>query len=353
MEGEKSLIGVSIGCFWVCKLGLKLNGKMWREVIWLLGGPIVIISIFLMYTGPMFLDASSPRTHVAAVGLPRDVELGITLEPFINDLDTNYFLLPCTMKMGIKQNSTRTLDYNIVVTPEPIASGSYATAVSIPFANLQHTGHYDSLDLISKEWSAFEEYSYSLNLSSAYTFRTTQRFPGDFYWSSMICVWFNAPMYPEIELSPTLTLPRGFIAVLTRPFFVKPQYFYENMIHPFDRLFIGMPSNDVMVFQIEVLRDTSSIVLYSFYIVTILYASYEVLALSRLRTKKLEDRLNVFVGVAIASVAFLWSVRQVTNVISWYEMILLAVLGAWISLEVKEDLESKKTHSSTKLEQKR
>jgi hypothetical protein len=298
--------------------------------------PIVIILLFLFMTGPQILDSVHPRTHVDSLNLPNDVQLKITLEPTVNDFDQNYFPMVCTVEMGVEENSTREPDFNILVIPGPVPSNSSlgVLGVSVPFGGLVDAGNY--YVLTNSNWSTFEGYSYTVNLLSAYSIRASGRFPGDFYSSSTIYVWFSAPFYPSIELSPASSLPRGFVAFLTNPEFVKPEEFYNNRIDRISHLFIGMPSNDVLTFQIVVQRDSSSIFLYSFYTVIILYAACEVLVLSYYKIESLEGRLEVFVGLAIASVAFLWSIRQGTNVISWSEIVLIIALGTWISFEVKK-----------------
>ena len=319
------------------------------ERLWLIGGPICLMLLFLLMTGPQMLNALSPRSQINALGLPPDVDLEITLTLSVDDLDKNYFSFPCVMKMGIRENSTRKLDYNIRVKPEPVFAGSMATGVSVPFENLRHEGQYIGFSADYKESWRYEQYTYAVNLSSAYVLRANARFPGDFYQSSIVYVWFNEPFYPEIKLSPTSSLPRGFIAFLTAPEFISPDEFYMNRIEPFDRLFTGKPAYDVMTFQIVVQRDSSSLWLYSIYTFILLYASYEVLVLSHLRMKELKDRLNIFVGLSIASVAFLWSIRQVANIASWSEVVLIVMLGASITMEVINAYKEKRNARITRV----
>src|SRR3990170_164883 len=271
---------------------------VWRKVTsgerrWFIGGPIVLVFLLLMMTSPQMLNALLPRNQIEAKNLPQDVDLKITLTLSVDDLDKNYFSFACAMKMGIRQNSTRRLDYNIRVRPQAVFAGSMATWVSVPFENLQDKGEYVRFGQYSNgSWASerFEQYTYDENLSSAYLLRANARFPGDFYESSVVYVWFNEPFYPEIKLSIISSLPRGFVAFLTAPEFIKPDEFYLNRVEPFDRLFTGKPAYDVMTFQIVVQRDSSSLWLYSIYTFIVLYASYEVLVLSHLRMKELKDR---------------------------------------------------------------
>jgi len=318
--------------------------------LWLIGGPIVLALLLLLMTGPQILSALLPRNEINARDLPSDVDLKITFTLSVDDLDKNYFSFECTMKMGIRENSTKRLDYNIRVKPEPVFAGSMATGVSVPFENLKDQGEYVKFSQYSNgSWTSerFEQYTYRDNLSSAYVLRANVRFPGDFYQSSVVYVWFNEPFYPEIEVSPTSSLPRGFIAFLTAPEFISPDEFYMNRIEPFDRLFTGKPAYDVMTFQIVIQRDSSSLSLYLIYTFIVLYASYEVLILSHLRMKALKDRLNIFVGLSIASVAFLWSIRQVANIASWSEDVLIVMLGASITIEVINAYKEKRNARAT------
>jgi hypothetical protein len=315
------------------------------ERFWLIGGPTVLGLLFLLMTGPQIVNALLPRTQINAIDLPPDVDLGVTLMLSVDDLDRNYFSFACAMKMGIRENSTRRFGYNIRVKPEPVFADSMVTGISVPFENLQDEGEYVKfIEYSNGSWTSerYEQYTRDDNLSSAYVLRANARFPGDFYQSSVVYVWFNEPFYPEIKLSPTSSLPRGFIAFLTAPEFISPDEFYMNRIEPFDRLFTSKPTYDVMTFQIVIQRDSSSLGLYSIYTLIVLYVSCEVLILSHFRITELKDRLNIFVGLAIANIAFLWSIRQVANTISWSEIALVAMLGIWISLEVKRAYESRR-----------
>lgn len=324
--------------------------KAGSERLWLIGGPIGLMLLFLLMTWPQILNALSPRNEINATGLPPDVDLELTLTLSVDDLDKNYFSFPCAMKMGIRENSTRRLDYNIKVMPEPVFAGSIATGVSVPFDNLQDQGEYVKFSKYangSVTSERYEKYTYDVDLSSAYVLRVSARFPGDFYQSSIIYVWFNEPFYPDVKLSLTSSLPRGFIAFLTAPDFIGPDEFYMNRIEPFDRLFTGKPAYDVMTFQIVIQRDPSSLSLYSIYTFIVLYASYEVLILSRLRMRALKDRLNIFVGLSIASIAFLWSIRQVANIVSWSEVVLIVMLGVSITIEVINAYKEKRNARAT------
>jgi len=315
------------------------------ERLWLIGGPIVLGLLFLLMTGNQILNALLPRTEINAIDLPPDVDLGVTLTLSVDDLDRNYFSFTCAMKMGIRENSTRRFGYNIRVKPQPVFAGSMTTGVSVPFESLQDQGEYIKfIEYSNDSWTSerYEQYTRDDNLSSAYVLRANARFPGDFYQSSIVYVWFNEPFHPQIKLSPTSSLPRGFIALLTAPEFISPDEFYMNRIEPFERLFTSKPAYDVIAFQIIVQRDGSSLSLYSIYTFIVLYASCEVLILSHFRIIELKDRLNIFVGLAIANIAFLWSIRQVANTASWSELILIFMLGIWISLEVKSACESRR-----------
>jgi hypothetical protein len=320
------------------------------DKLWFFGGPIVLMLLLILMTGPQILNALLPRSEINARDLPSDVNLEMTFTLSVDDLDKNYFSFACAMKMGIRENSTRRLDYNIRVEPGPAFAGPMVTEASVRFENLEDQGEYVSfIEYSNGSWTSerFEKYTYDVNLSSTYVLRDSLKFPGDSYQSSVVYVWFNEPFYPEIKISPTSSLPRGFIAFLTVPELVSPDEFYMNRIVPFERLFTGKPAHDVMAFQIVIQRDSSSLWLYSIYTFIVLYASFEALVLSHFRIKELKDRLNIFVGLSIASVAFLWSIRQVTNIASWSEVVLIGMLGVSMTKEVIISCKEKRNVKAT------
>lgn len=311
------------------------------ERLWLIVVPVGVLVLLLITVGARFSTALFPRDQIAATNLPDDVELTVTLQPSIDSIGSNSFLFSADMKMGILENSSRQLDYFMWVLPGPVTPSSGISGFYVAFSNLVSEGQ--SYTFYSNGTvDTFESYSYQTNMSSTYVSKNSAMFPGDFYVSSTIYIWFGEPFYPNIKLSPASSLPTGFIAYLSNPVFIKGDNFYRNIIPPFDRLVISMPSSDVMAFQIIIQRDNPSLVLYSVYTFILLYAVGEVLVLSHIKLNELRDRLSIFVGLAIASVAFLWSVRQVTNVISWPEVAFIVMLGFSISLEVIGTFKSKK-----------
>jgi sensor c-di-GMP phosphodiesterase-like protein len=84
----------------------------------------------------------------------------------------------------------------------------------------------------------------------------------------------------------------------------------------------------------------------------LLYAVGEVLILSHFKVDEIKDRLSIFVGSAIASVAFLWTIRQVTNVISVPEVILITMLAVSISFEVWQNFKNPRVKLSEATENK-
>lgn len=304
------------------------------NVLWLAIGPIFILFVSLFFTLPQILIATNQRIQIPSTGLSPDMKLELILEPSIEDLDGGYFTSWCTMNLYMKENSTMKTNYNIVVIPMGLESTVYG--VHVPFENLQHEGPFYSLNLLTKEWTTYERYSFSKNLGMPIASRFPERFPGDFYLSSTIYVWFSGAFYPEIKLSPTSYVPRGFIISLTNPRLVNATYFYLNVLPLGNRLIVSKPPNDVLAFEIIIQRDKQSLLLHLIYIIFLLWLNYEVLAISRLKIKQLSDRLKILVGLAIASVAFLWSTRQVTYVMTWSEILLASTLLFWLAFEVKD-----------------
>jgi hypothetical protein len=201
--------------------------------------------------GPAFTHAASPQNEIGAINLPQDVQLTVTLQPSVNDLSENYFTVYASMNMGILENSTIQLDYGIIVLPGPVISLSGTIGTFVPFSNLNHEGVSSSF-YPNGTVLRFEEYSYDVNLSSTYVSREPILFPADYYSSSFIYIWFNAPFYPDVAISPASSLPQGCVAYLSAPEFITPKDFYFNIISPLMRLGMGMPSNNVMAFQIVV-----------------------------------------------------------------------------------------------------
>lgn len=319
----------------VIKLSLK-NKNNTHEKSWLAGFVVVLTILFILILGLPIWHAFFPTEAISGTNLLTDVDLKIILQPSLTDLNANYFSFSCNMQMYIMENSTRKLDYNVLLAPPPIVESSNATGFSVPFQNLTPQGEVVIFSQDYKQYWRAQEYTYQTSMSSAYIAKESVLFPGDYYSSSVIYVWFSEPFYPEIDLSPTSSLPRGFTAYLSSPSFVKPDEFYRNEVQGFSRLFIGKPSYDVMAFQIIFQRDTPSMVSYSIYAFILLYASGVVLILSHFRIVELKDRLSIFVGLAIASIAFLWSIGQVAGVISWSEIVLIVMLGVAISAEIRK-----------------
>jgi hypothetical protein len=320
-----------------------------HEKFWLAGFVVFLIILFLLMSGSPISHAFFPTKEIGGINLPQDVWLRITLQPSVTDLNTNYFSFSCGMEMDIMENSTRKLDYNILLVPPPIIESSNTTGVFVPFQNLKAEGEVLMFSSDYKQSWRSQQYTYQASMSSAYIEKENVLFPGDFYSSSVIYVWFNEPFYPDVVLSPTSSFPRGFTGYLSSPRLITSDEFYRYDIEPFSRLFISPPSYDVMAFQIILQRDASSLLTYTIYSFILLYASGVVLILSRFRVDDLKDRLSIFVGLAIASIAFLWSVGQVVGVISWSEIVLIIMLGFAISVEIKDIKKPTKTRSSTRL----
>jgi len=207
--------------------------------------------------------------------------------------------------------------------------------VSVPFENLKHDAPYYSLNLLTGEWITYDKYSHSENFRMPIASKSPERFPADFYLSSTIYVWFDGAFYPEIKLSPSSSVPKGFILSLNQPKLVNATYFYLNILPRAHRLALGKPPNDVMAFEIVIQRDLQSLSFHLVYIVFILWFTYEALAISHIKIRQAGERLKIFAGLTIASIAFLLSIRQVVNVITWSEIMVIIIVGAWFLFEIK------------------
>lgn len=311
------------------------------NVLWLVSGPIFVLSVSLFFTFPQILTATNPRTDIPSSGIFPHMRLDLIIDSCVEDLDKGYFTSECTMKLYLEENSTTKTSYNIMVIPMGYESALYG--VHVPFENLEHEYPHYILNLLTKEWITCDRYSYSANLRMPIASTSPERFPGDFYMSSTIYVWFSGAFYPEVTLLPTSYAPRGFILSLSEPRLVNSTYFYLEILPTAHRLGVSMPSNEVLAFEIVIQRDERSLLVHVVYIIFLLCLTYEVLAISRLKIKQLNDRLKIFVGLAITSVAFLWSTHQVGSMLTWSEILLELILVFWLAFEVKDAVKVRAT----------
>jgi len=307
-----------------------------KYVIWLVVFPIILTFACSIYVLPQILTASNRRTQIPSSGLFPDMALELIIESSVEDLGMGYFTSQCTMNLYIEENSTRKTSYNIMVIPMGLEPGPYG--VHIPFENLQHEYPSYLRNLLTMELITCDKYFYSRNLRMPIASSFPERFPGDFYLSSTIYVWFSGAFYPEITLSPTSSVPRGFILSLTEPRLVNATHFYLNILPPVHRISVSLPPNDVLAFEIVIQRDMGSLLLNLVYIGFLLWFTSEVIAISHLKIKQVSDRLKILVGLSITSIAFLWSVREVANVITWSETVLAFIIGLGIFFEIKDAL---------------
>lgn len=303
--------------------------------------PAILISAYILFMLPQLLTSINQQTVIPASGLFSDMPiLELSIEPSIENLDISYFTTKSTMNLYIKENATIETGYNLIVIPMGYDSGSHG--VGVPFQNLPH--EYPAYVINSTqdwEWITCDKYSYSENLQIPIAHRFPERFPADHYLSSTIYVWFSGSFYPEVKLSPASSVPRGFILTLSQPRLVDPTDFYLNILPPLFRLAYSKPANRVLAFEIGIQRDSQSLQLYVIYIAFLLLFTYEILAISRLKVKQLKDKINIFVGLAIASIAFLWSIRLVVNVMTFSEILLATIIAGWLLLEIKDALRKK------------
>jgi hypothetical protein len=99
---------------------------------------------------------------------------------------------------------------------------------------------------------------------------------------------------------------------------------------------MGKPSVDALAFQVVVQRDISSLILYSAYVIFVTLIIYYSAALSRIASVELPSKLQMFVGLSIAVVAFLWSVRPVVGTITIVEVGLMFGLFVWLLIEIRD-----------------
>jgi len=103
-----------------------------------------------------------------------------------------------------------------------------------------------------------------------------------------------------------------------------------------DKLFMGKPSVDALAFQVVIQRDRSSLILYSAYVIFVALIIYYSATLSRIASVELPSKLQMFVGLSIAVVAFLWSVRPVVGTITIVEVGLMFGLFVWLLIEIRD-----------------
>ena len=99
---------------------------------------------------------------------------------------------------------------------------------------------------------------------------------------------------------------------------------------------MGKPSVDVLAFQIIIQRDSCSLALYTLYVLFIILIVYYSATLSRFALRELNNRLQLFVGVSIAVIAFLWSIKPVVGTITYVEVGLMIGLLIWLFIEVSD-----------------
>jgi len=163
----------------------------------------------------------------------------------------------------------------------------------------------------------------------------SEMFPIDTYISPKILIWTSDGAYPKIELRSG-SFP-GFVLYLKEIGIIDRNQVYKefNLVQ---RLAFGFPANDPLAFQIIAQRNTSSLGVYLAYLFFIFFAIYYVAALSRLARFPLNQKIQIFVGLSIAGVAFLWMIRQAAGALSYAEIVIMAEILTWILLEAKETL---------------
>jgi hypothetical protein len=300
--------------------------------------PVLLFFLSFIIVYPQIKHAIYPLKEIESSGLLSDIHLNIHIEPHIETLEKDSFSATISMILGIKENSSFQTDYTLLIRPQGV--GSAISGVSVPFSNLQSEDWYYSYNSLTDKWSTYLKYSYTNEFRIPIFARAREliRFPGDYFKSSTLNIWFSGDYYPEINLSPTSSVPRGFLLRFTEPTYINATYFYEDLIDPIDRFGIGKPSNNVLSTQIIIQREAESIIMYNFYISFLLIITYEVLMLAHLFVQCIQDRLKICVGLAITNITFLWSIRQVTNTITWSELVMATILLMWLFNEVRNQI---------------
>lgn len=207
---------------------------------------IIILVISLIFTLPQWIGVLKPRREIDSMYFPTDIDLKLTIDPRIGSLDTPSFTAQCEFQMLIEENSSMTTDYNLLIKPAGFEDGNYG--VGVPFSNLNKEG--PSYGMSNGKWTTYNKYTHSASFAFPIINKVIWRFPGDYYESASIFVWFDGAYYPRIILSKTYSIPNGYTIILTAPHLVNNTYFYNNVIEPFDRLFVAKPSFNVLEFHI-------------------------------------------------------------------------------------------------------
>ena len=294
--------------------------------IWFLFFPLIMVILMVAWMFPSFLVSSFPQTQIQSYGFPPHAESTLELKLAINDINPDFCTFSYTMTYRVELNYTVKADFHMLIIPK----GNGTCGAGVPFDNLKFDGISYSFN--ATNWIDYNTYSYSGEMTLPIPYKTPEQFPADTYVSSNVYVWFSEPVYPRVKIDLYSSIPKSSIISIRELGLVTPDKLYEQFDIG-DKLFMGKPLVDVLAFQIVVQRDRNSLILYSAYVLFIALIIYYSATLSRIALIELPNRLQMFVGLSIAVVAFLWSVRPVVGTITFVEVGMMLGLFIWLLIE--------------------
>jgi len=298
-------------------------------LIWLLFFPLLIVMLMVAWMLPCFLVSSFPQTQIQSYGSPPHVESTLELKLAINDINPDFCTFSYTMRYRVEVNYTVEADFHMLIIPK----GNGPCGVGVPFDSLKFDGISYSFNATS--WTDYNTYSYSGEMTLPIPYKSPEQFPADTYVSSTIYVWFSKPVYPKVKINLYSSISKSSIVSIRELGLVTPDLLYEQFDIG-DKLFMGKPSVDALAFQVVVQRDRPSLILYSAYVIFVTLIIYYSATLSRIASIELPNKLQMFVGLSIAVVAFLWSVRPVVGTITIVEVGLMFGLFVWLLIEIRD-----------------
>lgn len=318
-----------------CPNGLKSKKTTKRKIsrasalIWFLFFPLLIVILMVAWMFPSFLVSCFPQTQIQSYGFPPHAESTLELKLAINDINPDFCTFSYTMRYRVEVNYTVRADFHMLIIPK----GNGTCGIGVPFDNLKYDGISYTFNATS--WTDYNTYSHSGAMTLPIPYKSPEQFPADTYVSSTIYVWFSEPVYPKVKINLYSSIPKSSIVSIKELGLVTPDTLYEQFDIG-DKLFVGKPLIDVLAFQILVQRDRPSLILYSAYVLFIALMIYYSATLSRIASIELSSKLQMFVGLSIAVIAFLWSVRPVVGTITFVEVGLMFGLFVWLLIEISD-----------------
>lgn len=309
---------------------MKSIRSLYREnmfLFWLIL-PIVLLVIGSLIMIPQIRPSIFPITEFTVNGGPSDTNLELNL--WLNSLPSGTvpkdFTVEYDVEYYIMSNSSRKPDYVSMTSIHGFAGGfgtgfqGNGTATTLFF--------YDGK---KAWWVDYNVWSFTSNSEMSLVSSDPSYFPFETYDSPIILFWTSSNVSPTIRLrSGSLS---GYVLSL-RPLGRLNNTYVWQQFDLGQRLFMGLPSFDISAFQVIAQKDPSSLAVYSVYFAFIFFAIYYPAALSRLSRIPLNQKIQTFVGLSIAVVAFLWTIRQVAESLTYVEILIMGELLTWVFLEV-------------------